>query len=287
MELEWRPLTAGEVLERTFQIYRARFRLFAALAGVAAAACTAAAAWQMFSARGWPAGVAAEGAAAFWQGGHTLVDVYVALLAYALPLAAITCATAALLRRKPIGVAASFRQVWPRSFCYLRLSLVAALGMTWPFLVVLIPFAAWEMWTAPGQAAAGAGVWLLLEYLVAIPACLWLLCRYALCMTVSVVEKVGVLPSIRRSIQLSDGVRLKIFLLILLVYVLDLIFRFAASVPVLEAFPHVPGRLPLAARVYELVIEFLLTLVSTPVYGIGLMLIYTDACIRKDGTVSN
>uniref|UniRef100_A0A7V5CSV7 Glycerophosphoryl diester phosphodiesterase membrane domain-containing protein n=1 Tax=Acidobacterium capsulatum TaxID=33075 RepID=A0A7V5CSV7_9BACT len=281
MELEWRPLTAAEVLERTFHIYRAHLRVFVALAVPAALGCTAWAAWLQFGERAWPPGFSVSAAAAVWQGGCSLLGVYVALLAYALPLAAITSATAALLRGKQIGMAASYRQVWPRTFCYLRLSAAAALAMTWPLLAVLVVFAAWQIWAAPD---AAAGPWLLLIYLVALPACIWLLCRYALCMTICVVEQVGILASIRRSVSLSVGLRLKIFLLVLLVYVLSLICRFAASVPVFEAFPHLPGHLPLAAGVYELVTGFVLTLVSVPVYSIGLMMIYVDARIRKEGS---
>lgn len=249
---------------------------------VAAVVCTAEAAWREFGTHRWSAEFSAPGPAAVWQGACSLLDVYVALLAYALPLAAMTFATAALLRGKHIGMATSYLQVWPRAFCYLRLSAVAALGMTWPLLALLVAFAAWQAWAMPG---AVSWPWLLLEYLIAIPACIWLLCRYALCMTVCVVEKQGIAASMRRSVRLSEGLRLKIFLLVLLVYVLSMVFRFAASVPVLEAFPHLPGHLPLAARVYELVTGFVLTLLSVPIYGIGLMMIYMDARIRKDGSV--
>jgi hypothetical protein len=276
MEVEWRPLAAGEVLERTFLLYRARFRLFVSIALFAAALCTAWAAWQ-----GWALGELRAETAAFWQGGRSLADLYVALLADAFPLAAITCATAALLQGKPIGVAASYRQVWPRWHCYLRLSLVAAVRVTWPLLIVLVAFAGWEKWMARGAAAAGP--WLLLEYLVALPACIWLLCRYALCLTVCVMEEGGVQASLRRAARLSEGLRLKIFLLLLLVYIMLQILGFAALVPVLEAFRHMPAHLPRAAAVYELAAEFFLTLMSMPVYGIGLTVIYMDACLRKDG----
>jgi hypothetical protein len=282
MELEWRPLTAADVLERTFHIYRAHLRVFIALAVPAALVCAAWAAWLQFGESTWPPVFSVSAAAAVWQWGCSLLGVYVALLAYALPLGAITSATAALLRGKQIRMSTSYRQAWPGAFCYLRLSAVAALGMTWPLLAVLAAFAASHMWAPPG---AAAWPWLLLIYLVALPACIWLLCRFALCMTICVVEQAGILASIRRSVGLSEGLRLKIFLLVLLVYVLSLIFRFAASVPVFEAFPHLPGHLPLAAGVYELVTGFVLTLVSMPVYGIGLMMIYVDARIRKEGSI--
>ncbi len=289
MEIELRPLTAGEVLDRTFQFYRARFGMFVGIATVAALIRTAGSAVQVFSVRALQQHAVAHGAAVLLSGTSSLFDLFVSLLAYALSFAAITGAVMALLVGKPTGIALSYQQVWPHWFRYIRLSVVAGFLMAWPFLLVLILFLVQLLLTAhakpsnPGVAAVRVVVFSLLEFLVAIPICIWLVCRYALCMTACVVEDLKVVASIRRSVRLSKGLRLKIFLLILLVYVIELVFGFAISVPIIGAMMHSHGHLPLTAVIYELAMGFVITFLITPIYGIGLTVIYMDARIRKEG----
>lgn len=289
MEIELRPLTTGEVLDRTFQFFRARFGMFVGIATVAALIRAAGSALQIFGTHAMQRNAAAHGLAAVVGGVGILVSLFVALLAYALSFAAITRAVMALNLGQPTGIASSYEQVWPRWFRYIRLNLTAGFLMAWPFLLVMVLFVVEILLTLHGRhsmTGPKAGLIVLfsvVEFLIAAPVCIWLLCRYGLCMAACVVEDLKVWSSIRRSVRLSKGLRLKIFVLILLVYIMEIILGSAVMIPVLGIIIHAHGHIPIGVVVYELAMGFVLTSLITPIYGIGLTVIYMDARIRKEG----
>jgi len=280
MEIRLRRLAAGEILDHTFQLYRAHFRL---LFGMAALAILIQAPGLALLSR-----FSTQKASA-WQGGaESLAELFVSLLAYALPFAAVTSAITELLRGRPAHLVAAYRRVWRQWFRYIRLSLAAGLLTAWPFLLVIALFFAQQWLIAhtreahPGFAAGSRMILLLLEYLVALPLCIWLSCRYALSMTASVIEDLSVVAAIRRSVRLSQGVRLKIFLLFLLAYVGELVLGFAASVPAAGATMLSAGDLPATVVIYRWISSAVISALLVPTYGIGLAVIYLDARAAKE-----
>lgn len=288
MEIELRPLSVGEVLDRTFRIYRARFGMFVAIAIVGAAIQIALSALR----------IVIERQALFHFGRFfatvvngigSVVDFFVILIAFALVYAAIARAVMALHLQQPTGIAKAYQDVWPRWFRYMRLSVAAGLLTAWPFLLALVAIIVGADLLFHGKSAnsnllaAEIGGLAILVILAAIPLCIWLLCRYGLCMVSSVVEDLNVRRSLKRSITLSKGVRWRIFLLLVIVYIVQIILAGALMSPIFVVLIHAHGHIPLWAIIYELVVDFIASFLVFPIYGIGLAVIYIDARIRKEG----
>lgn len=289
MEIELRPLSAGEVLDRTFQLFRARFGMFVGIAIVAAGIQTAWAALQTGVLRHLMSHTRTPAVTGVWTIASSCVSIVIALLAFAVVFAAITRAVVALHLGQPTGIARAYQDVWPHWFRYVCLSVAAGFLAMWPLLLVFGMFAA-EIAVAPhytsaGRAAIAAAAFGFtgLEMLVAVPLCVWLLCRYALSNAACVVEDLKVGASIRRSVSLSKGSRGRIFLLLVVVYAIQFIVSMVLQMPALIAIVHYRGHIPLWASIYELAAGFLVAIFTTPIYGVGLAVIYLDARIRKEG----
>ena len=79
MRIELRPLSAGEVLDRTFQLYRARFGMFVGIATVAAAIQTAGSALQSMGGHWVLAHHRNSQIVATWTSFSTLIGLCIAL----------------------------------------------------------------------------------------------------------------------------------------------------------------------------------------------------------------
>jgi hypothetical protein len=289
MRIELRPLSAGEVLDRTFQLYRARFGMFVGIATVAAAIQTAGSALQSAGGHWVVAHHRSSRIVAIWGSISTLIGLCITLLALSVVCAAITRAVIALHREEPTGITQAYREVWPRWFRFVRLSIASGFLSLWPLLLVVATLAG-EITLAPKyKTAQGAGLattafgFAALEFLVAIPACIWLLCRYALCVAACVNEDTTVRRSLKRSVELSKDLRGRIFLLLLLVYIVQIIFSGTLIAPTLVILARSRGHIPLGVTIYQLTIGFIAASLTTPIYAIGLTVIYLDARIRKEG----
>lgn len=289
MELELRPLSAGEVLDRTFQLFRARFGMFVGIATIAAAIRVGGSALQLGSTQFLARHGYGHALATVWTSASSLISICISLLAFSVVFAAITAAVMALHLGQPTGIAASYRQVLGRWFRYVRLSVAVGFLSMWPLLIVLGIFVA-EIVAAPRVQSPQSAAYIskmfgftALEMVVAAPLCAWLLCRYALSTAASVVEDLAPWRSIQRSVALSKDLRWRIFLLLLLVYVIQTIFAVSLVAPAVVFIVRARGHLSMGLLMYELAVGFVVTALTSPVYGIGLSVIYMDARIRKEG----
>lgn len=293
MEIELRPLSTGEVLDRTFRLYRAHFGVFVGIAGVAALLETAGNALQIFLFRSELIHGTEPFAADIAAFLGTIVQLLLVLVAASIVFGAITREVMALHHGRTLGIAGAYRAVIGRWFRYVRLAVMWWLASAWPFfltiLLVIVPLVA-----IPGIAGRTksillirvmAGLCALLMFLI-VPLCIWLFCRYALCMPASTVENLGVLKALKRSTVLSKGLRLRIFLLLLVVYVLQMILMVGLMIPMIGFIvnlAHTHGVLPIGAVIYQISIGLVMISLITPIYVVGLALIYIDARIRKEG----
>lgn len=289
MRIELRPLSAGEVLDRTFQLYRARFAMFVGIATVAAAIQTGGSALVGAGGRWVLAHHRSSQFLTLWGSLSSVINLCVSLLAYSVVFAAITRAVLALHLDQPTGLSQAYREVWPRWFRYVRLSIATGFLAGWPFLLVVAAFAG-EIALAPGiRSAHAAGMastlfgFTMVEFLIAVPVCVWLLCRYALSCAACVEEDASVGASLKRSVALSKGLRWRVFLVLLLVYVLQLIVATAFMAPTFGILMHARGHMPIGLLIYELVVGFVVSSLLEPIYAIGLTVIYLDARTRKEG----
>ncbi|HEV2276919.1 MAG TPA: hypothetical protein VGS02_02015 [Acidobacteriaceae bacterium] len=286
MNVELRPLSAGEVLDRTFQFFRARLGMFVGIATVGAAVRTAGVTLQTFSLRYLNAHGSAHAVASVLRGSSVLLNIGFSLLAYSLVFAAITAAIMALHLGRPTGIFDAYREIWPRWFRFVLLSIVIGFLAFWPLIIVTGLLAA--VFLIPGISSQAtvmlawtAAFGLLL--VVALPICVWLLCRYALSCAACVVEDLKVWQSLKRSVSLSKGLRWRIFLLMLLVYVIEMILVGSLMAPTFIFLARAHGQVSMGVLAYQLAMGFVVTALISPIYGIGLTVIYLDARIRKEG----
>jgi hypothetical protein len=288
MQIELRPLSTGEMLDRTFQLYRARFGMFLGIATIAAAIRTFGGALQALAFHFLILNANHHALTTLWTSSASLVTICIALLATSVVFAAVTRSVFALYLDQPTGIALAYREVWPRWFRYVKVTLAAGFLSGWPALLVLAALVVEIMLTlghpagsSVGRAAAlgvtGLGMF------IALPICVWLLCRYALSNVACVVEDLPVRKSIQRSIALTKDMRGRVFVLLLLVYILQLILVLALTAPTLGTMVHANAHIPLGITVYQLLAGFVVTALVSPLYGIGLTVLYLDARTRKEG----
>lgn len=292
MEIEVRPLSTGEVLDRTFRLYRAQFGLFVGIATIAALIETAGNALQILGVRYAQllhTNALLVNAAA---GVGFLLQMLLVLVAASVVFAAIARAVMELHQGRREGIASAYQAVLPRWFRYVRLAVAWWFLASWPFILVFfllaIPIGMLSGHVVAPKSPAFIGEIILwfVALLLTIPACIWLFCRYSLCMAASTLEDLGAFGSLKRSVALSKGFRWRIFLLLLVVYVLQSILATGLMAPLIGAFfdlQKTHGVLPLWAAIYEIGIGFVMISLITPIYTVGLTLIYIDARIRKEG----
>jgi hypothetical protein len=301
MQTNLRPLALGEILDRTAQLYRERFWLFAGIfsvyAGVALALNllllglqTSLKAPRMAASAIWIA--MAAGA----------VEVLILLLLYGAAVAAISRAVAWVHLGKPATIRSAYASILPRLGRYLWLMTIVA-------LIVLTPVAAlyggyfgimayyvkgFATDPAAQQAAlsnprtmAIFGVASLIFVLLMIPAGVYTILmglRYALAMPAAVVEDLKARPALRRGIELSKGARGRIFLLALLIVAIRTgLVMISQAFVFVAAFKH-PGQ-PLGPGITALsqIVAFFTNTFLGPILATGLTLLYYDQRVRKEG----
>jgi hypothetical protein len=297
-----RPSTLGEILDRTFQLYRSNFWRFVGVGALPmlVALLLAVPVGAIFALLGIAVAARADSvtvirAVTFAVAYIIFVPVY--LGAFALSIAGITEGTMVAQRGETFIIRGVLKTAWPRfwTYCwYLLLQAivtgfapVCAAGVFIAPLVYLI--------MRPG-AGIGAGVALVFLLVVLVSALagviIWLFLSFAMGMAACVVEKKTAWESLKRSWQLSPGTRGRIFVLYLLVttlmgvvvmmsYFLAFVFIALASLAgnnkVILAIAAVIGLMIYLIGVFGTPIALL------PLPWIALTLFYFDQRIRKEG----
>jgi hypothetical protein len=298
-----RPSTLGEILDRTAQIYRARFLVFLGIAALPAGVIlTGAAAAVLFfvwaGSRGQAAGPQVVGIAAIvflLVGALIFLPLFIGALG--LGSGALNHAAAAAFDNQKITIRGSYKAALKRGWRYIGLLalegliLIVAPGIVWTALV--FTFAMGLVISGRGTndaGGAGSAIVLLGFAAVAIYA-FWTLLLLCLAFPTSVVEDVGAGTALKRAISLSKGTRGRIFVL----YLLGWLFRWGISlallIPLILIVALIPGldspRHAQALGSVTVVLVygsgFLVRAMTKPVYTIAQMLFYYDQRIRKEG----
>jgi hypothetical protein len=304
-----RPSTLGEILDRTAQLYRRNFWLFAGTAAlpfvvmvglIAVAVPLGILAVPGIGAGGGNAGsvglfASAVGGIVFIVAFLIVLPVYLAFYVYA--VAGITQTTVRVHRGEKLTIRAALKSVSPRFWTYLRFLFLEGFmaGIVPLFLAGALIGPLIYLITRPG---VGIEVSLALGFVVfvlgaaAIGVIIWLALSFAMGMAVCVVEKRTAWQSLRRSMSLSKGTLGRIFVLFLLIMVLSGIvstvsYIFAIMV---AAVASVAGLGSTGAAIAAAIGGVLYGVVSIgaqivlqPVSWIALVLFYYDQRIRKEG----
>jgi hypothetical protein len=282
-EFQLRPLTTGQVLDRTFALYRAHFWLFA---GLAALPATLGVLVQLGSlSYTHVAGITAG--TPFYRsiglGLITVVGQILQFLAYGISLAATTSAVASLYLGRTAAIGSSMQAAMRHWGRYAGVVIMQFLVSCWPtlvlftlgiFLLALVPalkFPAikliYGIVFAMGAVSIVYSVWMYLAVSLAMPA--------------SVVEDLKPMPAIRRSRALLPDRKFRIFLLYLLLYILFIVgVSLIGAAGAIFGLKHIGL---LAIQTFGLVGGFVAAILITPILTVGLCLFYFDERVRREG----
>lgn len=298
METNLRPLTLGEILDRTAQLYRTNFLLFAGIASVYSGALLV-------------LGLLQIGVQEVLRMQHMAGDVLIAslagillvwpiaIIAGGLSIAANNRAVAWLYMGQPATIGGAYASIRPRVGRYLGLMTMTTLIVWVPFAVL---YAGYLIFTLlyikpkgffspqgghldPQSALMFLGVTLLFGALLIAGLVYAILMglRYSLSVPACVVEDVKARQAMRRSIELSKGARGRIFLLALLVVAIQMgLGLITQAFFLVDTFKH-HGDLPALIRVLQQVVAFFTNTFVGPIYATGFTLFYYDQRIRKEG----
>ena len=221
MSLDLRPLTLGELLDRSFSLYRHHFWLFV---GIMSLPSVIALAFGLLVALfnpqpGSPELVAADAdpaeilGAVLWFGGAMIGMLIVYFVAYAVALGATTVAVSQLYMGQPSSIRDAYAPLGGRVGRLALLLVLVTLRLVGIFvlMVLTIGFAA-------GLAAAGFPLLAALAGFVGVLGSgllwVWMILRYAVSVPAAVLEDETAADAIRRSIQLTRGSLLRVFALL-------------------------------------------------------------------------
>jgi hypothetical protein len=295
------PLTLAEVLDRTAQIYRARFLVFFGIGTIPAGMVFVFAA-GVFAFMTWMGSRAKHGATisdiVVWVflAGLLLLVVPLCLGASALGEAAMSDAAARSFLGENITIRSAYKTTLKRAWRYIGLYTLQVLAIVVApsvvFLLAMFGMIAGKVrgFSSNDSSPLFGGLVFLLMLVLSTGAVVILL-RLCLAFPASVVEQVAAWPALKRGLSLSHGTRARIFLLFVLGVVLNQILAWCLMFPVLIAIAFIPslqgqahaqtvGMIALFATYGS---YFAVKAFIKPLYGIALTIFYFDQRIRKEG----
>jgi Membrane domain of glycerophosphoryl diester phosphodiesterase len=276
-DVELRPMSLGEVLDRTFNLYKNNFLLFAGITAlpfflVLLAEVAAAGFAHMRGAVPQP-GPLSRGALGSAIGGGIFVLILYFLMIGAAH-AATVFAVSDLYLSRPASIRGSFARVGWKALrvllIFFFILLVIGSGMFLLFMVGM-------MLRSP--AIIGIGFLILL-----IPAII-LVCRTAVAIPTAMLEDAGAVRALERSMQLTKGHALQIFVIYLLVvtvtYVAILLFQ--APVMALIITSAAAQKAPsFGLQVLQHFTGFVSQVIVGPIGTIAISLMYYNLRVRKE-----
>jgi len=280
-----RPMSTGELLDRTFNLYRNNFLLFVGIATLPPALMLVV---NLIHAGmvATPGHHKAVGMGLMAAGG---IGILAAAIAYLIGMAVAHAATVFAVSAVHLGrkttIAESYGRVkgrygrvcWVISQAGLR-AFLPAVGLIMAASVAM-PFAVKGLGGAGG---AIAGIIIVLAVIVGLIMGVVLYLRYALAVPACVLEDIEATPAIRRSVSLSAGSRGRIFVIYFLMAVINYIVLFLFLFPAGLLAVLVAKGSPAVATLFTGLAGFLAGSLAGPIAGIALALVYYDQRVRKE-----
>lgn len=256
--LDMRPLSLGEILDRTFTLYRSHFVLFVGIAAVPQLLVLALQLAQFFM-RGAPVVPGPNGRPVMAPGvagvsiAVGIVALIIASVAYLLSQGATISAVSDLYRGRTPTIGDSFKKVRSELGTLYGVILLNGLVVALGFILLVIP-----------------GIYLLCRLMVALPA--------------AVLENLGPRDSLSRSMDLTKGAAGRAFLIFVLYLVLLFAFAFLFQMPLtvgLAATRRDPEMTRLLTG-FMIVVNAVSGTLVMPVFTIATSAFYFDLRIRKE-----
>jgi len=261
--LDLRPLSVGEILDRTFTLYRGNFVLFLGICAVPQILLLALNLSQVFI--GTPAIPGKRGANAAVAQMSTgmgvtavilgILGLIVWLIVYLFSQGATVTAVSELYLSRTITISDSFRRVRGEVGNLFGVIMLNGLATGAAFILLIIP-----------------GI--------------YVMCRLAVCIPAALIENLGPRTSLERSWELTKDNAGRAFLIILLYFALSFAGAFLFAVPfqimmVLSAAKNHPE----AMRMWMALMQIgstIATVLVTPVLTIASAILYYDLRVRKE-----
>jgi hypothetical protein len=299
--VELRPLSLGELLDRTFNLYRNHFWLFVCIMAVPSA-FTIPANVLLLSFQGSMMNSIATNpgrppmvpSLSYFGGiflGYLVFFVIFGIV-YSMAVAAASSAVADVYLGRVATVRGSFGRLRGRFWTLMGVVLNVFLRLLGIFLLIVIVLvagvagASFAFAGGPGNPvfAVILGFVVILAYLAGLAFCFYFVLRYAVSIPVLMVENLGILATLRRSVFLTRGRRGHIFLALLIAGVIA-----GAGVAVFQ-WPFLIAEMIAAGRGHWSTGLALASAVSGgigssltgPISMIAVVLLYYDARIRKE-----
>ncbi|HEV2134405.1 MAG TPA: hypothetical protein VGR47_09080 [Terracidiphilus sp.] len=300
MEPALRPMSLGEILDRTAQLYRGNFLLFAGI---------------FVPYAGWALtlGLLSLGLREWMQAAHLTralliprltvlgVEWLLLFLAAGAAVAATNRAVAWVHLGEPATIRGAYRSILPRLGRYLGLMTIVFFVVWTPMgLLYLGLFGAMRYFNLGQQMGAAGGQHPHMDPhtamvfgivfgafgLLMIPAVVYAVLmglRYALALPACVLEDLKTGKALRRGIDLSKGARGRIFVLGLLVGVIKLgVVSISQAFFFVSIFKH-HGQVSAGVGAISQVIGFFTNTFLGPIYATGITLLYYDQRVRHEG----
>jgi hypothetical protein len=303
------PLSLGEILDRTVQIYRRNFLLFVGISALPSAVyvLVSGVAGIYFSAHTpalqQPPAAGAQAVVMLFLvlALFALIGLPLLLGVFATSLSALNHAAFERNRGEAVTIRSaygySFRHFW-RHVGIVFLQFLFAGIIPWAVFAGILFLGAMiiALLTNTGVGKAFAVLFVLLAGLLAcvlVFAAVWIWLCFSLAFPVSKTEDLKAWPCLKRSNQLSKGGRGRIFVMYLLVFILTLVAYYAITAPIdiilkLTIYKSMAAialltKPPIILQVMNLFVSFLERSLVMPIYAIALLLFYNDQRTRQEG----
>lgn len=291
MDLTLRPMSTSQVLDRTFQLYRSNFWLFASIAALPPALILIA---QLLAIGGGLILTRTLGSmtsiVALALGVVGFAILY--LIGSALATGATVHAVSRVHLASPVTISESYKAVGPLLWRILGItvliSLMAGGAFLAGYLVLLVPTLLLGFLARGAARSAAPFLFFVAGFIgfaAMVAAAVWAIriyCRYSLAVPACVVERLPVIGSLQRSKFLSSKALFRIFLIYLLLVILSLALGAALSIPnYIEMAVH-QGKETLPFQFWGFVASFLAGTLAGPIATIAISLVYYDHRVRKE-----
>jgi hypothetical protein len=284
-----RPLSLGEILDRSFAVYRANFWLFVGIASLSAAVQFIANAALLMINRGFIPNPRTQRVAFNFhfgvQEGGAGISALLFFLAAAVTQAATVWALSEVYLGRRTTIGDSIRAVIGRWLRFLGIALWQAWSVLWLPLLLIVPAAFLMQRVRFGLAGAFAGgILIFLAVTGGLTFGIIAFLRNSLAVQAAVVEGLKVRKAMRRSKVLAAGTKGRIFVVYLIAWCLFMVAG-VMEMPLLMiiGLGALKGERHLLLQVAIQLVNFVAHSAVTPVLMIGLSLVYFDQRVRQDG----
>jgi hypothetical protein len=285
-------MTTGEVLDRTFTLYRNNFLLFAGIGTVPALVLFGALLLLvpfsiLFTGHGSLGSMNMITVVGIVSGYLIVVGIFY-FAGYSLAMGATVHAVSQVHLGRPATIRDSYKAVRPYVWRILSIVIrvmirsVGAFFLAYLAMVVVLMFMATTIRSlGPGSAVMGVVVGILAVgvFFAGMVFAVVIFCKYALAVPACVLEKLRIYASLKRSSFLAKGALFRIFLVVVLMSMIGGALSFAFQFPGAILGNFIGSVL---GGILQLVGSFIGSALAFPIGTIALSLLYYDQRVRKE-----